>query len=327
LEEGSNDQGPRFNVKPEDLLRTGATLQEIKMVILEYFRRKDMKMQIRQILVLFVLLALPAASAWADSEVRPATPFEQEYILRVLTGFDKSMPQKPADWTETGRTGVKAPEHMAVGAAGGPLRISYRVEWEDRTAKAAAAKRMQEASQSIAMPDEAALEEINVEMEKLSQEMVLAAQNGDRQSMQRLQKEAEKLAAKSQVAFASTDAQIRQIQQLAPKDADIEIKCAANTFDKSLYSPARQASISGANVYRVEEKDPESENPGASYVFLGDWDIRENGDYTMFSVEPRADRIPASVQTIIVTIRAEDRLARKMLEKIDLQALGNLIEK
>jgi len=285
-----------------------------------------MKSRMFRIGWVLVALCISAVPAFADGETRPATPVEKDYTLRVLTAFEKALPAGPAGWSETDRTDVKAPENMGVGSAMSPLRVDFRVEWEDLAGKAAAQQRMIQESQSIELPDDAVMESMNAEMEALTLKMTKAAEKGDMAAMQGLQKEFESLGEKNRAAFAKTDAQVRKIEQSAPTDVELDIHFVVNQFDETLHSPLKQAPVSGLTVYRVEETDTNVPRPGTSYVFLGDWRERNQMEYLALSAEPRADRIPASVQAIMVQIRGNDARARQMLETIDWNGLKGLLE-
>lgn len=274
-----------------------------------------------------VFLLVTVAPAMADGDSRPATAVEKNYELKVLKGFEKAMPKGPEGWTETERTEVKAPERMGVGAMG-PLRVYYGARWEDQAARAASNEKLMKESQSIPMPDQAAMDAMNAEMESLGQKMAEAAQKGDMATIQKLQQEADAITQKHQKTFAPMDARMREIQQSMPTDISIAIRFEANNFEQTLYNVTRQSPVSGLTVYRVEEKEGEGEpRPGTSYVFLGDWQPRDQGEYLLIRAEARADIPPASVQTIMVTVRGDDARARKMLDAVDWSSLKGLLGK
>ncbi len=272
-------------------------------------------------------LWITTALALADGESRPATVQEKNFILHVLKKFEKAMPKEPQGWVYTERTEVKAPDYIGVGEAMGPMRVYYRVKWEDQAGKMAAQKRMAEESRSIQMPDSSTVSAMNVEMDTLTRKMTEAIQKGDAATVEKLQKELEKLGEKHEKAFAATNAQARKIQQSEPTDLEVDVQLATNQFEATLYHAVRQAPIKGVVVYRVEEKKEDTPCPGASYLFLGNWEPRNQQEYLLMRAEPRSDMPPAAVQTIQVTIRGDDGRARQMINAMDWEGLKGMLGK
>ncbi len=273
------------------------------------------------------VVCVTVASAMADGESRPATSLEKNYVLNVMKKFDKAMPKGPDGWAETERTEVKEPERMGVGAAMGPMRVYYRAKWENQAAKAAAQERMIEQSRSIQMPDQTAMNAMNAEIETLTRKMMEAVQKGDMATVEKLQKKTEAISEKQRSAYKSTDDQMRKIQQSQPTDVEIDIQFAANQFEETLHQAVRQSPVNGVPVYRVDEKNQDTPRPGTSYIFLGDWLPRDQPEYLLIRAEPRADMPPASVQTIMVTVRGDDVRARQMIKAIDWEGLKGLLGK
>lgn len=95
-------------------------------------------------LALLALLGLVASvQVLADGDTRLATQSEKDFMRSVLNVLAKATPPGPGGWDLTDKTEVVAEERVTAGAEKYPLRLDYRIAWQD-------SKRMMEANAKLA---------------------------------------------------------------------------------------------------------------------------------------------------------------------------------
>lgn len=268
--------------------------------------------------------------AWADGESRPARENEREFCLRVLQCFAKAHPAGPRGWDMVDQTEVVAPEYLGVGAEEYPLMVTYQVSWQDTPRLRAAQEKVVNTGAAIMKMQEGdqSSQRIQERFEKLVAELAAAMEKGDYQQAQKLQIQVEEVSKKLDAVYAGREEELRGVEEAyAPHDANLEIIFTANSFGEDFPKQFKAGpTVAGLKTYRTEgEQDPHNGwQEGITSVFIGDWRLVKDGDYSRMESSPGAEAPYDSVQTIVIQVQADEKRAAEVLAGIDWAALKGL---
>lgn len=275
------------------------------------------------------LLFAPGA-LWADGESRPAMKAEKDFVLRVMTAFDKALPAAPAGWQQAERTKVAAPERMGMGEEENPLRVFYQAQWRDQERLKAFDADAEAIGRTHAekMAPSASEEVQQKQVERLAEALGAAVAKGDVAEVQRLQKKMEAAANALNQAYSERDARFTEaIRSREPHDVRVEIQIAANDLNVDLsHEFTEEPPVAGAKVVRINDEGHTNFGwqEGLTVAVLGKW--RLTRDHPGMAAEPDPGRPHTAVQTVVVGVRAEKARARRLLEGIDWAALKALFK-
>lgn len=281
------------------------------------------------------LMALPALVNADGVAERPATKEEKEFYKTVQTAIAQALPANgPAGWEEVERSPGK--ELAYVAAVEEPLWIEYYVEWRDSARIEATEKATQEAlhEQFFAQqtqPDTAEADKLMVQMDKLSKDLEKAINAGDMKKAMEIQAEMEKIGGKISGIYEGGAAEQEKLQEeMAPRDVKARIYVAANSFEEWVGASMKQEpSVAGGLVYRSEGSFSRERGEwveGYTYIFLGNWQYKEEGGYRFIEAAKNKGLPRTAVQAIVIRIQADPARAGELIKKIDWERLKKLIK-
>jgi hypothetical protein len=268
---------------------------------------------------------LGAEVSWADGDTRPATPAEKAFVGRVHKVLCEAIPPPPPGWKVSRSSETPSLTHVPGSGIVHPIEVFCERTWEDPAKLQAAQARMLDAYQSV-KPDprlEARAKELEKKQAALIAAMTEAAQKGDQARMQEIQKQLDPVSKEYQkVLQAQSQGFVDAAKAGEAKDATAAITVAANRFYEYLSNAAKEAPVSGADVYRVESSGSGSQE-GTTWVFLGPWRPSEGGGGITLRAEEKAGS--TAVRTIVIQVKADEARARAVLGKVDWAALKGLL--
>ncbi len=281
------------------------------------------------------LLAGMGLAMWADGEVRPTTQAEKDYVLRVSRTFEASAPKGPAGWEMVERTEVKAPRNTGINAENfGPMTVGYHVAWQDSGRIDAAKARLDGKLAGLAREtmNNHSADEGQARQDKLIAELTAALNRGDMAKAKALQAKLEKLGQQMKAAYEPQNRKLdKTIEANDPHDVRASVGFNCNEFDVSFVSGevTREPSLAGAKVvrYHSEGRDNYGWQEGITYVFLGNWSMGESGGVKAMVAAPAPKKPHTVVRTIVVSVKAEPRRARRLLEAVDWARLKTLLNR
>ncbi len=289
---------------------------------------------LRTALVVALVIAITAGIAFADSETRPATEAEKSFFNKNIAACTAAVANIKL-WEKVDESGHSADEFNSVstGSENMPLVYHYYIEWADQP-------RIEKANDEISVALAARLPEDQetkenqdvMQLEELAGKIAAAATAGNQAEVERLNKIAEEISARSETIFAETDLQFKEvIEKLAARDARAVARIGVNQFYQGFDSePVTGTLADGTTFYRVENGRMYNESwvEGTSYVLLGkDWK-RQNDDAGISMEKPEeAGKPHTTVQSLVIAVEAEQKRANDILNSVNLQALKALLEK
>lgn len=197
--------------------------------------------------------------------------------------------------------------------------------WEDRGRKQKAQQDAMTAMTDV-KPDKAAEASAAAAEKRFNDVMAkltAASQKGDQAEIKRLQPE---MQAASKAYQDATMAKNKGLMDAVGKgkttDADAQIRVEANARYEYLEVVGQETVAPGLTGYRVKGS---SSDQGATWVFLGPWQISKDGSSTRFQLPP-LNGPSCSVVTVRVRVEANQARAKTILEKVDWTALKTLIQ-
>ena len=85
----------------------------------------------KKLFLLTVLSFLVCSLAFADGDSRPATQAEKDFTKSIINTFAKTVPPGPAGWEKTADSTEIKELQIVYSAKNQPLRVEYRIVWED----------------------------------------------------------------------------------------------------------------------------------------------------------------------------------------------------
>ena len=291
------------------------------------------------LLVLLGALALvslaAAAPVLADGPSREITPSERQFAEKLIAAIEQALPPGPDGWDEGERNGDSAPDRVGEGAEEYPFSWNYRISWRD-SVRLEEAQRNFDAKAQQMVPDpaqQAASEAMIQEYGKLAEAIGAAAGRGDTSEVERLQKEAEAMAARLTAHGAQQDQAIQQlIADTTPHDVNVDIHVEVNYFDVNLTSdePAVGPKVPDA-AFCLRQQGGQDPNrgwqEGITYILFGNWKRVPDASVTSLAVTPKAGAPHTTVQTIIIRVQADEARADHLIKQFNWNALTGLLNK
>ena len=271
-----------------------------------------------------LVLGLVGTMIFADGDTRPATAGEIACAGKTLGILCGAIPPPPSGWAVTHRSDARPPDFVS-GTKPRPMELACEQTWEDRGRKQKAQQDAMTAMANI-KPDKAAEANAAAAQKRFNDVMAkltAASQKGDQAEIKRLQPE---MQAASKAYQEATTAQNKGLLDAASKgkaaDADAQVRIEANARYEYLEVVGQETVTPGITGYRVKGS---SGDQGATWVFLGPWQISKDGTSTRFQLPPM-NGPSCSVVTVRVRVQAEQPRAKAILEKVDWAALKGLIQ-
>ncbi len=261
---------------------------------------------------------------FADGDTRPATAGELACAGKTMGVLCAAIPVPPSGWAVTKR-GDTQPPHFLSGTKPRPMELVCEQTWEDRGRKQKAQQDAMTAMANI-KPDKGAEANTAAAQKRFNDVMArltAASQKGDQAEIKRLQTE---MQAASKAYQDATMSQNKGLMDAMSKgkatDADVQIRVEVNARYEYLDVVGQETVAPGLTGYRVKGL---SSDQGATWVFLGPWQISKDGTSTRFQL-PQLSGPSCSVATVRVRVEAEQARAKTILEKVDWAALKALIK-
>lgn len=289
---------------------------------------------LKNALILTVLAFLITCTLLADSDSRPASAVEKTFFTSIAAACEAAIAGVKTGWEQTDKSGGEEEEFdlVGVGSENAPLIHHFYAEWTDqaRIEKAnteiseALAAKMPEVQENSETPEMKKLEE-------LADQIAAAASAGNLSEVDRLNREAEEIAARQEATFAATDKGIRDIiESMAPRDVKVIVRIAINQFYQGFDGePTAGTLADGTGFYRVENGRMFNESwvEGTTYIFLGKgWEIKKEEAAVAMEKAEEKNSPHTRVQSIIIAVEAEQKKAADVLAGMNLKALQDLIK-
>ena len=283
-------------------------------------------------LLLALLMILFSCCCFADSETRPATEAEKQFFNQAVETCTKAV-SNVTTWEKVDESGNDAEEfaRLTVGSENAPLTYHYYIEWADqaRIDKANAEISAVLATQTAGLQQ--TCEEVDTkQLEVIAEQIAAAANAGNASEVERLNRQAEQIAAENDRIFSESDRAAREaIEKLAARDARVVIRIGINQFYQGFDAePVAGKLADGTSFYRVENSRLYNESwvEGTTYVAFGNnWkSIRDDAGPSLERPE-EPGRLPTDVQTVVIAVEAEQQRALSILNQMNIKSLQDLI--
>lgn len=263
-----------------------------------------------------LLLCGSAGRADCIGGSRPATAAENQYDMQVVKALAEVVPPAPAGWTLKQQTALRPIGVICLGQpASDPYTREYvRVfEWTSEVVRRGQ-KQMEVVQAMTATPTWAKIQEI---AKKASDAMG----RGDAKEVQRLVQEQRKYNEAHNAAVEKAS------EPYLPKDTSARITIAVNRFEVAV-SEAQPAAIPGAAfAFRSDSNyQPKHGQEGETFAALGNWQSTQNRRDAVLRAKRNPGAPRNSIQTVVVTVRAERMRAEALLGQVKWQSLQALLK-
>jgi len=283
--------------------------------------------------ILMVLMALVSSTVLAELPSRPASEAEKQFFNRAIETCVKAATGYTSTWAKIDEAGQDPEEftRLSPGSENAPLVYHYYIEWADQERIDKTNSEISAALAPQAASLEKTAEEIDVkQLEDLAEQIAAAATAGNASEVERLNRQAEEISAKSDQLFSESDRATREtIEKLAARDARVVIRIGINQFYQGFDAePIPGTLADGTPFYRVENGRMYNESwvEGTTFVLFGpNWKtVREDAGTAMESPE-QPDKPHTAVQTVVIAVEAEQQRALGIINRIDLKSLRDLL--
>ena len=283
--------------------------------------------------ILMVLMALVSSTVLAELPSRPASEAEKQFFNRAIENCVKAAAGYTHTWAKIDEAGQDPEEftRLSPGSENAPLVYHYYIEWADQERIDKTNSEISAALAPQAASLEKTAEEIDVkQLEDLAEQIAAAATAGNASEVERLNRQAEEISAKSDQLFSESDRATREtIEKLAARDARVVIRIGINQFYQGFDAePIPGTLADGTPFYRVENGRMYNESwvEGTTFVLFGpNWKtVREDAGTAMESPE-QPDKPHTAVQTVVIAVEAEQQRALDIINRIDLKSLRGLL--
>ncbi len=270
------------------------------------------------------VVALVGAAAFADGDTRQATPGEIACAGKTLGVLCGAIPPPPSGWTVSHKSDAQPPRFLS-GNTPRPMELVCEQSWENRSKKQQAQTDAMTAMGNV-KPDKAAdasAEAAEKRFNDVMAKLTAASQKGDQAAIQKLQPEMQAASKAYQDAMmAKSKPMLDAAAKGQASDADAKVRIEVNARYEYLQVTGQEPAGPGLTGYRVKGSD---RAPGATWVFLGPWQISKDGSSTRFQVPPLSGP-SCKIVTVRVTVEADPARTKAILEKINWAALQGLLK-
>jgi hypothetical protein len=222
------------------------------------------------------------------------------------------------------RSDANPPSYVA-GTRPVPMNLVCEQEWQDK-GKIQAAQSASMTAMANVKPDksaEAAAAAAQKKFEQVMAAVTAAAQKNDQAELKRLQPEMDAASKAYQAAMmAQNKGMMDAVAKAKTTDSDAKIRVEANGGYEFLEVSAQETVAPGIVAYRVAGR---SEEEGATWVFLGPWQITKDRSSTRFQIRP-LQGLPCAVVSVVVRVDAAQPRATAILQKVNWNALQALMK-
>jgi seryl-tRNA synthetase len=290
-----------------------------------------MKKPLFPILVVIMSVLLISSLVFADGDTRKATQKEKDFYRMVMETFTKALPAGPEGWSEEKNQFTEL-ELVTPDCEKYPFRVNHGASWTDDTRKQAADEEMQKVlgPKMISNSSNPELKKLMEQNDKLAKEFGDAVGKNDKPTVERLQKEMDALSKKFQAITDANDKESDSImEKMSARDVSIKVSIQVNNLSEGLNeSVVQEAPVAGCLTYRSQGRWAKENGwlEGTTYVLLGKgWQLKTDGG-TYIETKAQKEIPSTAVQTILISVQADTARAKKVLEKINWNALKKLIQ-
>jgi hypothetical protein len=269
------------------------------------------------------VMALVGSAALADGDTRPASAGEIACAGKTLGVLCGAIPPQPPGWVVSHKSDAQPPRFVS-GTKPRPMELVCEQSWENRGKKQQAQMDAMNAMSNV-KPD-AAAEANSAAAEKrfndVMAKLTAASQKGDQAAIQKLQPEMQAASKAYQDAMmAKNKGMMDAAAKGQAQDADAKVRIEVNARYEYLQVVGQEQVGPGVTGYRVKGGSNDS---GATWVFLGPWQISKDGSSTRFQVPPLTGP-SCAVVTVRIRVEAEQARAKAILDKVNWTALQGLL--
>jgi hypothetical protein len=205
------------------------------------------------------------------------------------------------------------------------MNLVCEQDWQDKGKIQAAQSASMNAMANV-KPDksaEAAAAAAQKRFEQVMAAVSAAAQKNDQAELKRLQPEMDAASKAYQTAMmAQNKGLMDAVAKAKTTDSDAKIRMEANASYEFLEVSAQEAVAPGITGYRVSGRN---EGEGATWVFLGPWQISKDHSSTRFQIRPLQGP-SCAVVSVVLRVDATRARALAILQKVNWNALQALMK-
>ena len=283
------------------------------------------------ILALLLFWTSPALADCIDG-ARKATVQEKLFHSRVLSLIEAAMPDAPEGWDVTATTDIREPETFCLGGDDLPMRLDYRIEYRRVEGMEEMEGGLIETASASMTPQEseqAQLEALHKEQEKLAGELEEAVRRQEFDRIQPIMEKMQAIGANMGTVYQAIDERMKQAtEDKLLRDVRAVVLVWVNADRTELDSPERVAVPGTDLAFRVRDGGRRHSldwQEGFTHVFLGGWQTAKKGDRLLLTPLEGAARTEA--RTVTITVQADRARAMDLLQAMDLQAIRGVLAK
>jgi len=279
---------------------------------------------ISRLAVVAVVILAVGLCAWADGDTRVASAAERACAGKTLGILCGAIPPPAAGWTVVRRSDANPPSFVA-GTRPVPMNLVCEQEWQDK-GKIQAAQSASMTAMANIKPDKSAEAAAAAALKKFEQVMAAvtaAAQKNDQAELKRLQPEMDAASKAYQAAMmAQNKGMMDAVAVAKTTDSEAKIRVEANGGYEFLEVSVQETVAPGVTAYRGAGR---SDEEGATWVFLGPWQITKDHSSTRFQIRPLQGP-SCAVVSVVLRVDATRARALAILQKVDWTALKALLK-
>ena len=288
-------------------------------------------MKINFLLIVLFSCLLTFDPVFADSDSRAATDTEMKFSGSFYERARNAFAGWKTDWVIDSQADLEVPDRVTVGIESSPWYLDAYQSWKDEKAKEAENLRIADAVPE--MVDASLIQDsqnLASDMEKYAIEAGKAAEAGDFQKMQEIQKKMEALAAPAQRKFEDHEKKVSEkIGKLLAKDLTLEARISLNKFVVDFErSPHTSGLSNGLTSYRTGEGYQEGQSwiEGISIVVLGNgWKLNLADDMAILEMPEPENFVHTKGYSLVIEVQAEKKRAESFLNSLPWNDLKSLL--
>jgi hypothetical protein len=291
-----------------------------------------------KIICIALTALLLASTCWADGDTRAATGAETEFMRMVRNTLEKAIPASgPEGWSETERSASEVSKHVTQGAEAYPMKMDFRVKWEDSARIEIEKQKQDERLEAMARempkgPDP----KLQARYNELAEGIGKAAEKGDFKGMERLQREMETVGKEMFAPTEDFDKRIKaESKAAAGRDLYVRLSLGINEAWLSLgherKGPVKLDAIGGNKTYRMDNEEY-SENyakwvEGTTCVVIGPWKPSDKEQQKALTADLSKKVSHTRVQSAHACAEGTPTRANEVLKKVNWDVLKGLLGK